>query len=329
MAIIGGGGWGTALATVLASRFAQLRLWVYEPDLAERLRATRQNDLFLPGVRLPESVEVVTGLDAALAGAQVVLCATPSHVVRELCGRMLPHLAPEMLFVSATKGLEGGTLLRMSEVIAEVVGARFPARVAVLSGPTFAPEVARGEPTAVVISSTEAELASRIQRAFSGPTFRLYTNLDPIGVELCAALKNIIAIGAGVCQGLGLGGNIMAALVTRGLVEIRRLVVALGGQPATLFGLAGLGDLVLTCTGDLSRNRQVGIQLGRGRTLPDILASMRMVAEGIRTTDAAVELGRRHAVALPITQQVHAILHQQKPPREAVRELMDRSLKEE
>ena len=329
MAIIGGGGWGTALATVLASRFAQLRLWVYEPDLAERLRATRQNDLFLPGVRLPESVEVVTGLDAALAGAQVVLCATPSHVVRELCGRMLPHLAPEMLFVSATKGLEGGTLLRMSEVIAEVVGARFPARVAVLSGPTFAPEVARGEPTAVVISSTEAELASRIQRAFSGPTFRLYANLDPIGVELGAALKNIIAIGAGVCQGLGLGGNIMAALVTRGLVEIRRLVVALGGQPATLFGLAGLGDLVLTCTGELSRNRQVGIQLGRGRTLPDILASMRMVAEGIRTTDAAVELGRRHAVDLPITQQVHAILHQQKPPQEAVRELMDRSLKEE
>jgi glycerol-3-phosphate dehydrogenase (NAD(P)+) len=293
------------------------------------MRATRQNDLFLPGVRLPESVEVVTGLDAALAGAQVVLCATPSHVVRELCGRMLPHLAPEMLFVSATKGLEGGTLLRMSEVIAEVVGARFPARVAVLSGPTFAPEVARGEPTAVVISSTEAELASRIQRAFSGPTFRLYTNLDPIGVELGAALKNIIAIGAGVCQGLGLGGNIMAALVTRGLVEIRRMVVALGGQPATLFGLAGLGDLVLTCTGDLSRNRQVGIQLGRGRTLPDILASMRMVAEGIRTTDAAVELGRRHAVDLPITQQVHAILHQQKPPQEAVRELMDRSLKEE
>ncbi len=293
------------------------------------MRATRQNDLFLPGVRLPESVEVVTGLDAALAGAQVVLCATPSHVVRELCGRMLPHLAPEMLFVSATKGLEGGTLLRMSEVIAEVVGARFPARVAVLSGPTFAPEVARGEPTAVVISSTEAELASRIQRAFSGPTFRLYANLDPIGVELGAALKNIIAIGAGVCQGLGLGGNIMAALVTRGLVEIRRLVVALGGQPATLFGLAGLGDLVLTCTGDLSRNRQVGIQLGRGRTLPDILASMRMVAEGIRTTDAAVELGRRHALDLPITQQVHAILHQQKPPQEAVRELMDRSLKEE
>jgi glycerol-3-phosphate dehydrogenase (NAD(P)+) len=297
--------------------------------LAERLRATRQNDLFLPGVRLPESVEVVTRLDAALAGAQVVLCATPSHVVRELCGRMLPHLAPEMLFVSATKGLEGGTLLRMSEVIAEVVGARFPARVAVLSGPTFAPEVARGEPTAVVISSTEAELASRIQRAFSSPTFRLYTNLDPIGVELGAALKNIIAIGAGVCQGLGLGGNIMAALVTRGLVEIRRLVVALGGQPATLFGLAGLGDLVLTCTGELSRNRQVGIQLGRGRTLPDILASMRMVAEGIRTTDAAVGLGRRHAVDLPITRQVHAILHQQKPPREAVRELMDRSLKEE
>ncbi len=329
MAIIGGGGWGTALAIVLAPRFETVRLWVFEPDLAGRIRATRENDLYLPGLQVPEEVEIVSDLAAALEGAEAVLSVTPSHVVREIYGRMLPGLHPPMLFVSATKGLEGGTLMRMSEVISEVVGARFAPRVAALSGPTFAPEVARGEPTALVIASQDAEVARIIQKAFSGPTFRLYTNSDLAGVELGAALKNIVAIGAGVCQGLGLGSNIIAALITRGLVEIRRLAVALGGHPETLAGLAGLGDLVLTCTGDLSRNRQVGIRLGQGQKLPEILASMRMVAEGIRTTDAAVELGRKHGVDLPITQEVFAILHQHKAPREAIRELMERSLKGE
>lgn len=329
MAIIGGGGWGTALAIVLAPRFAELRLWVFEPDLAERLRASRENDLYLPGSRLPEKVQVVTDLAEALEGAEVVLSVVPSHVVRAVYTRMLPALEPWMLFVSATKGLESGTLLRMSEVIQEVVGARFAPRVAALSGPTFAREVARGEPTAVVISSSSIELAAAIQRAFSGPAFRLYTNQDPIGVEMGAALKNVIAIGAGVCHSLGVGSNTMAALVTRGLAEISRLAVAMGGRPATLAGLAGLGDLVLTCTGELSRNRQVGIELGRGRKLAEILSTMKMVAEGIRTTDAAVELGRKYGIDLPITQQMHAILHQDRSPKEALRELMERELKGE
>jgi glycerol-3-phosphate dehydrogenase (NAD(P)+) len=293
------------------------------------MRASRENDLYLPGLLVPETVKITNDLQEAAQGAEVVLGVTPSHVVRQVWSRMLPWLDPAMLFVSATKGLEGGTLLRMSEVITGVVGARFRPRVAALSGPTFAREVARGEPTALVVASEDAELAATVQRAFSGPTFRLYTNPDPVGVEMGAALKNIVALGAGVCQGLGLGGNIIAALITRGLVEIRRLAVALGGRPETLSGLAGLGDLVLTCTGELSRNRQVGIRLGRGDRLPEILSSMRMVAEGIRTTDAAVELGRREGVDLPITGQVYAILHEEKAPREAIRELMERSLKGE
>ncbi len=306
-----------------------MRLWVFEPDLAERVSANRENDLYLPGLHVPEKVEILEDLRAAVEGAEVVLGVTPSHVVRDVWVRMLAWLEPAMLLVSATKGLEEGTLLRISAVISEVVSARFGPRVAVLSGPTFAREVARGEPTALVIASEDAELASKVQQAFSGPTFRLYTNSDTVGVEMAAALKNIVAIGAGVCQGLGLGGNIIAALITRGLVEIRRLAVALGGRPETLAGLAGLGDLVLTCTGELSRNRQVGIRLGRGERLPEILASMRMVAEGIRTTDAAVELGRRYCVDLPITRQVYAILHAKTAPREAIRELMERSLKGE
>lgn len=314
---------------MLAPRFDQVRLWVFEPDLAERMCASRQNDLYLPGIRVPEKVEIRHDLRAAVEGADVVLGVTPSHVVREVWGRMLGRLDPAMLIVSATKGLEEGTLLRMSVVIAEVLSARFRPRIAVLSGPTFAREVARGEPTALVVASEDAEVAATVQRVFSGPTFRLYTNADPVGVEMAAALKNVVAIGAGVCQGLGLGSNTVAALITRGLVEIRRLAVALGGRPETLAGLAGLGDLVLTCTGELSRNRQVGIRLGRGERLPEILASMTMVAEGIRTTDAAVELGRIHGVDLPITAEVYAILHGRKPPREAIRYLMERSLKGE
>lgn len=293
------------------------------------MRASRENDLYLPGLRVPEKVAIVAELRAAVEGAEVVLGVTPSHVVRPIWNRMLAWLDPAMVLVSATKGLEEGTRLRMSAVITEVVSVRFAPRIAVLSGPTFAPEVARGEPTALVVASEDAEVAAAVQRAFSGPSFRLYTNADPAGVEMAAALKNVVAIGAGVCQGLGLGSNTMAALITRGLVEIRRLAVALGGRQETVSGLAGLGDLVLTCTGELSRNRQVGIRLGRGERLPEILASMRMVAEGIRTTSSAVELGRACGVDLPITEQVYAILHEEKPPREAIRVLMERSLKGE
>ncbi|HVX66232.1 MAG TPA: NAD(P)H-dependent glycerol-3-phosphate dehydrogenase [Bryobacteraceae bacterium] len=329
LAIIGAGSWGTALAIVLAPRFDEIRLRVYEQDLAERLVRTRENDLYLPGFRLPENVAVHTAFDRALEDAEVVLSVSPSHVTRAVFTGMLPHLDSKMLFVSATKGIETKTLRRMSQVIAEVVAPRFAPRVAVLSGPTFAREVAAGEPAAVVISSPDQELNEAIQLAFSGPTFRLYTNTDPVGVELAAALKNVIALGAGVCNGLGLGNNTIAALITRGLAEITRLAVASGGQPRTLAGLAGLGDLVLTCTGALSRNRQVGIELGRGRELAEIVGSMRMVAEGIQTAYAAMDLARKCGIEMPITGQVNAILSGERSPREAIRELMERSLKGE
>jgi glycerol-3-phosphate dehydrogenase (NAD(P)+) len=329
LAIIGAGSWGTALAIVLAPRFQRIRLWAFEPGLAARMRDTRENHLFLPGCTLAPNVEPVSGLSAALDGAGIVLGVTPSHYARSLWERMLPSLDPSMVFVSATKGIENGTLFRMSQVAREVIGRRFEPRIAVLSGPTFAREIARGEPAAVVIASDDAPLAAQVQAAFSGPTFRLYTNDDPVGVELGASLKNVIAIAAGVCAGLQLGSNTMAALVTRGLAEITRLAVALGGRPRTLAGLAGLGDLVLTCNGDLSRNRRVGVELARGRPLADIIGSMTMVAEGVETTRAAVDLARRESVEMPITRQMYEVLELGKPPRDAIRELMERSLKSE
>ena len=326
LAIIGGGSWGTALAIVLAPRSEWLRLWVYEADLAERISHSRVNDVFLPGFRLADSVQIVRELPAALQGADIVLGVMPSHHARGLYSAMLPHLKPSVILVSATKGLEQGSLLRMSQVIEQVTGAE---RVAVLSGPTFAREVAAGNPTAVVIASSNADVARCVQEAFSGPTFRLYTNADPAGVEVGAALKNVIAIGAGICEGLGLGHNPTAALITRGLAEITRLAIAMGGQARTLAGLAGLGDLVLTCSGDLSRNRYVGKELGHGRPLAEVLASMRMVAEGVETCGAAVALGAKFGVDLPIIQQMNAVMGGRKTPQDAVRELMDRSLKSE
>ncbi len=326
LAIIGAGSWGTALSIVLAPKFEQVLLWVHEEDLAARMNATRENDVYLAGFKLPSNVDVLTDLREVVHRASVVIGVMPSHHARGLYTRMLPHIDDSMTFVSATKGIEIGTLLRMSEVIAEVTSAP---KIAILSGPTFAREVARGEPAAVVVSSSNPEVAMDVQTAFSGPSLRLYTNHDPIGVEVGAALKNVIAIGAGVCQGLGLGNNTLAALITRGLAEISRLAVAMGGEPKTLAGLAGLGDLVLTCSGDLSRNRQVGLELARGRTIEDITGSMSMVAEGVETCVAAVGLGTKFGVDLPIIQQMHAVLHQGKAPREALRDLMERTLKGE
>jgi glycerol-3-phosphate dehydrogenase (NAD(P)+) len=329
LAIIGGGSWGTALAIILAPRFPRVRLWVYEADLAERMRETRENDVYLPGCRLPRHVEVVNQLPAALDGAEIVLSAIPSHLVRGLYQQMLPFLNQSMVFVSATKGLENGTLLRMSEVIRDVLRNRLAPRVAVISGPTFALEVARFEPTALVVASTDATLAEILQGAFSGPTFRLYANSDPIGVEIGGSVKNVVAIGAGVVHGLGLGHNAMAALITRGLAEITRLAVAMGGAAQTLAGLAGLGDLVLTCCGDLSRNRMVGVELAHGRKLEEIVSSMKMVAEGVKTTNAVSDLARRHSVELPIAEQMLQMLQFGISPREAIQRLMDRSLKGE
>ena len=329
LAIVGAGSWGTALAIVLAPRFARIRLWVYEKDLAARMRETRVNDLYLPGFRLAENIAVETGLCAALPGAQMVLSVMPSHLVRPIYAQMLPYLHPSMVFVSATKGLENRTLLRASEVIRECLASRFEPRVAVVSGPTFAHEVARGDPTALVVASLDEPLAIQVQSCFSGPSFRLYTSLDPAGVEIGGAVKNVVAIGAGVCHGLGLGSNTQAALITRGLAEMTRLAVALGGRPQTLAGLAGLGDLVLTCGGELSRNRRVGMELARGRRIEEIVGSMKMVAEGIKTTTATVDLAHRQGVDMPISTQMFQMLNFGLPPREAIRNLMERSLKGE
>jgi len=331
IAVIGGGSWGTALAIALTrSRNAhRVALWVYEADVCESLRTRRVNEVFLPGFHLPHEVEVTGELGAALAGAEIVLGVIPSAYARGLYQKMLAHVGPETVFVSATKGLEPDTHGRISEVIREALAPKFPCRVAVLSGPSFAREVARGDPTAVVIASPDVLLAKAVQEEFSGPTFRLYTNDDVVGVELGGAVKNIIAIAAGACEGLGFGHNTVAALITRGLAEMTRLACAMGARRETLAGLAGMGDLVLTCTGGLSRNRTVGVELGKGRKLAEIIGSMRMVAEGIGTTAAALQLARERNVEMPITEQMYAVLYQGRSPRDAIRELMDRQLKHE
>jgi glycerol-3-phosphate dehydrogenase (NAD(P)+) len=327
LAIVGGGAWGTALACVLASRFDSVRLWIYEPDVAEQTGRMRVNHLYLPGVRLPENVRVENAFEAVLSGAPIVLSVMPSHVVRVLYSAMLPFIQPGAILVSATKGLEAGSLLRVSQVIGEVAGASHP--VAVLTGPSFAREVAMGSPTALVAASAEPGAAALVQQKFSGPTFRVYASDDPAGAELGGALKNVIAIGAGICDGLSLGHNAVAALITRGLAELTRLAAAMGGKSETLAGLAGLGDLVLTCTGDLSRNRQVGLKLASGMQLPEILASTASVAEGVKTTATAVELARRHSVEMPIAEEMNAVLNQGRAPEEAIKRLMTRSLRAE
>ncbi len=331
IAIIGAGSWGTALAIVLArsSRPHQITLWAHSTDVAEMLSARRVNEIYLPGFELPAEVRVTGALEKALAGAEIVLGVMPSAHAREMYRAMRPHLEPGSIIVSATKGLEPATHARISEIISQEIFADSSPRIAVLSGPSFAVEVARGDPTVVVLASADLALASQVQAELSGPTFRLYTNDDVIGTEIAGAVKNVIAIAAGVCTGLGLGTNTMAALVTRGLAEMTRLAVALGGRRDTLAGLAGVGDLILTSTGPLSRNRSVGIELGKGRELREILGATRMVAEGVGSTAATLELARRAGVEMPITEQVQAVLAAGRATRDAIRELMERRLKQE
>lgn len=333
IAVIGAGAWGTALSIVLGRKGShQVRLWAHEDDVRKCITVSRENTKFLPGYRIPEAVTPSNDLAVTLDGADVVVSVMPSHHCRTLFTQMRSHLRPNMLLVSATKGLENESLLRMTQVIAQVVNEDngFHPPIGALSGPSFAKEVARGDPTAITIATRDAELGQMVQREFSDPSFRVYTNDDVIGVELGGALKNIIAIAAGVCDGLGLGHNSVAALITRGLAETTRLVLAAGGRRETMAGLAGLGDLVLTCTGELSRNRSVGVELGRGRRLNDIIAGMHgMVAEGVRTTTAAVGLSRELGVEMPITEQMHLILQNGKAPREAIYELMTRTGKSE
>jgi glycerol-3-phosphate dehydrogenase (NAD(P)+) len=320
IAVLGAGSWGTALSVHLARIGHDVRLWAREPELVAQMRSDRVNGLFLPGIALPPSVTPCDRLDDAVAGVDLVVVVTPSHGTRGVVRLAVRCLRPAATIVSATKGLEVDTLLRASEVIAQEAGPGRP--VVVLSGPSFAREVALELPTAVCAASADRAAAERVQAEFRGRAFRLYTTDDVVGVEIGAALKNVIAIAAGVVEGLGLGHNAMAGLITRGLAEISRLAHALGGRRETLAGLTGLGDLVLTCTGSLSRNRQFGIDLGRGRSPHEILGAMTMVAEGVKTTGAALALGARHGVELPIAAQMADVLDGRKAPRAAAEELM-------
>ena len=328
IAIVGAGAWGTALSVVLArGRRHLVRLWAYERDVWESIENKRTNDLFLPGCSIPDAVEVTNALARAVQDAEIVLTAMPSHHARRLYTEIKQLTSSDAIIVSATKGIENLTYKRMTEVVADVSGT---SRVAALSGPSFAKEVARGDPTALTVASIDVSVAAFIQREFTDPMFRIYTSDDVIGVELGGSLKNVIAIAAGIVEGLGFGHNTAAALITRGLAEITRLAVACGARRETMSGLAGMGDLVLTCTGGLSRNRTVGVELGRGRKLPEIMAGMHgMVAEGVLTTDAALGLARRHGIEMPITEQMQTILHEEKSPKDAIRDLMSRPGKEE
>jgi glycerol-3-phosphate dehydrogenase (NAD(P)+) len=329
IAIIGAGGCGTALAITMARKPRDVRLWAYEPYLVETMIATRENPIYLPSVRVPETVRFTNSIRDVLDGAGIVLMAVPSHVYRQVFSEMLPLLNRDMLFVSAAKGIENDTLMRMSEVLTDVAKPRFVPQVAAISGPTFAPEVARGEPTALVVASPDEPLRLLLQGELSAPLFRLYTNSDLIGVEIAAAVKNIIAIAAGVVEGLGLGSNATAALITRGLAEITRLVAACGGKRETLFGLAGLGDLVLTSYGSLSRNRRVGIALGQGQNIEDVVSNMHMVAEGVKTAKSTVALSRKLSVEMPIAEKMYSVLYEGLKPQDAIGDLMERKLKEE
>jgi len=322
VAVLGGGSWGTALSIHLAREGRRVRLWARDPVLVDEMIQASANPRYLPGLSLPASVAATASLDAALDGAAFVVVAVPSHGLRAVVRAAAPMIADKTVIVSAAKGLEVDSLQRMSQVIDQETHGR--AAVVVLSGPTFAAEVARGLPAAVLVASADEGAAARVQDQFRGPGLRLYASDDLAGVEIGGALKNVIAIGAGVVEGLGLGHNAMAALITRGLAEISRLACAEGGRRDTLAGLSGLGDLVLTCTGDLSRNRHVGIELGRGRRLRDILAGMRMVAEGVKTTGAALALGARHGIELPIASQMQMVLEGRTSPAEAVEALMGR-----
>lgn len=329
ISVVGAGSWGTALAKLLAHKGFAVTLWVYEVDLAERMRATQSNDLYLPGIILPKQMEITDDLAAAVQDRDVVVLVPPSQVMRKVALQAAPHIKEGALIVSAAKGIENDTLLPMSDLLLEALPQALHRRLTFLSGPSFAREVASGMPTAVVAASHNPEAARMAQQIFSNEVFRVYTTDDVVGVELGGAVKNVIALAAGVVDGLGFGYNTRAALITRGLAEMTRLGLAMGARADTFAGLAGMGDLVLTCTGDLSRNRSVGIELGKGRKIANILDGMHAVAEGVRTTLSTWQLAKRLHVPMPITEQVYQILYEDKDPGRAVTELMLRELKDE
>ncbi len=327
--VIGSGSWGTALALAAARNNNEVRLWARDDKVASDIERTRRNPFYLSDVTLPDNVTATASLGEALTGSQFVVLVVPSHALREMMVKMSEFLTAEMILVSATKGVENQTLMRMSEVIEDTLRHKFKPCVAALSGPSFAREVVHGDPTAIVAASADIACGEAVQHAFSSPAFRIYTNSDVVGVEIGGAVKNVVAIGAGVVRGLGFGSNTVAAIITRGLAEVTRLGLAMGARVETMAGLAGLGDLVLTCTGELSRNRHVGVELGKGRKLAEVLAEMREVAEGVKTTKAIYELSRKLNVDMPITASTHALLYEDKTALEAANELMGRPLKPE
>lgn len=327
--VIGAGSWGTALANVAAANGHETTLWAYEPELVAGMTATRINHLFLPDKELHPALRYTGDLREAAKGAGLLLLVTPTQVMRGVITELQQEIGSETFLVSASKGIELGTLCTVSQICGQVLGATTLNRFVALSGPTFAKEVALGLPSLIVAGSVNAAAACQVQELFSNAVFRVYTSSDAIGVELGGALKNVIAIAAGIGDGLGFGHNTRAALITRGLAEMSRLGRAMGAQDATFAGLAGMGDLVLTCTGDLSRNRTVGIKLGQGLSLDVILSEMRMVAEGVKSAESVHELALRLSVEMPITQKVYEIVYGHKPARQAVLELMSRDLKSE
>jgi glycerol-3-phosphate dehydrogenase (NAD(P)+) len=328
-AVIGAGSWGTALADLLASTGLPTTLWSYENEVAEAIEREHRNPRYLPEIALDPRLRATSEMEAAIRDATIVVSVSPSHVVRSVMKQAAPYLRPDAVVVSASKGIENQTLQSMDEVLGEVLPPEIAARSTYLSGPSFALEVAQRQPTAVTVASRVHEAAEHVQSVFQTPDFRVYTSPDVRGVELGGALKNVIAIAAGAADGLGFGHNTRAALITRGLAEITRLGVALGAQPLTFAGLAGMGDLILTCTGALSRNRSVGVELGQGRSLDDILAGMIMVAEGVRTSRSARDLAQREGIEMPIVEEIYSVLFEGRDPRLAVENLMGREPKAE
>jgi glycerol-3-phosphate dehydrogenase (NAD(P)+) len=328
-AVLGAGAWGTALAKTLSEKGQNVALWTFPADIADEIRDRHTNERFLPGVSLSPSLRATGDVAEALDGADLVLVALPSDALRSVIEQAAPHLEPDALIVSATKGIENGSHMLMREVVLDVLGQAADARLCVLSGPSFAQEVAERLPTAVVVASSRSELAISAQKRCATEWLRVYTSDDPAGVELGGALKNVIAIAAGACDGFGFGHNARAAIITRGLAEIVRLATTKGGNPRTLAGLAGLGDLVLTCTGELSRNRTVGYRLAKGLGLGEVLETLGHVAEGVKTARSAYELSRKLDVDMPITAAVHSVLYEGRAPRQAVADLLARALKPE
>jgi glycerol-3-phosphate dehydrogenase (NAD(P)+) len=329
IAVVGAGSWGTAIAFLLGSKGYHVKLWVYEPELVEILLRNRENTFYLPGVRLPETIHPSHSLEEVLSDSQFIVWVTPSHTIRETLTNAKAFIQPGSLFIGASKGIENSTLMRVSEIVTDVLGEKSAIRYVTLSGPTFAREVVQYHPTTAVIAGLDESAAEHAQYTLNTSVFRVYRNPDHVGVELGGALKNVIAIAAGITTGLKLGSNSRAALITRGLWEIARLGHAMGADSLTFLGLAGMGDLVLTCDGTQSRNFQVGQRIGSGETLEQIQASMRMVAEGVRTTKSARQLAHKCNVEMPITEKVYEVLYQNKSPKEALKELMTRSLKAE